>query len=246
MSIEFDITKIHDLVNLSNKQLSQKYKVSENTAYKWRKEHAPETIRSYKKLGYSDSSPPPKRKHKKKKKKNLNVVDEVWEIEIQQEDEEFVGGNSQVENLQLKNSQNENSQVENNTYINFLWNEKRITADDLRIGKFLYPEKIQKPKTRKDCQDSERPCLYISCRYNLYLEENNGNVKTNNKNPHDLKESCTLDVAAKGDNTLEFIAELFGLTRERVRQIEEKAIGKVRKDKFSLPILKEYFGQEDK
>lgn len=236
MPIEFDITKIDDLVNLSNKQLSEKYKISENTAYKWRKEHAPETIRSYKKLGYSDSSPPPKRKHKKRKKKNLDVHDEVWQIEIQQEDEEFVGENSQLENSQNKN----------NIYINFLWNGKRITADDLRIGKLLYPEKIQKPKIRKDCENSERPCLYISCRYNLYLEENNGNVKTNSKNPHNLKESCTLDVAAKGENTLEFIADLFGLTRERIRQIEERAIAKIEKDKFSLPILKDYFNQEGK
>ncbi len=41
-------------------------------------------------------------------------------------------------------------------------------------------------------------------------------------------ESCLLDLADRGGLTLEDIASQFDLTRERVRQIEEKALGKLK------------------
>jgi hypothetical protein len=44
-----------------------------------------------------------------------------------------------------------------------------------------------------------------------------------------LKETCVLDVAARGPITLEEIGELVQLTRERVRQVEEPALRKVRR-----------------
>jgi DNA-directed RNA polymerase sigma subunit (sigma70/sigma32) len=49
-----------------------------------------------------------------------------------------------------------------------------------------------------------------------------------------LPETCTLDVADRGDQTLQTIADIFGISRERIRQIEnyqkhEKgALGKLR------------------
>jgi hypothetical protein len=45
----------------------------------------------------------------------------------------------------------------------------------------------------------------------------------------ELPETCSLDVADRGPHTLEEIARLYGVTRERIRQIEEKALERLRK-----------------
>src|SRR5581483_6244692 len=47
--------------------------------------------------------------------------------------------------------------------------------------------------------------------------------------PTDTTPSCALDVAAEGGTTLEEIAGILNVTRERVRQIEERALIKVRR-----------------
>jgi hypothetical protein len=41
-------------------------------------------------------------------------------------------------------------------------------------------------------------------------------------------DTCTLDVADRGEHTLEEIGQLLGVTRERVRQIELAALFKLR------------------
>ena len=41
-------------------------------------------------------------------------------------------------------------------------------------------------------------------------------------------ESCALDVAARGPHSLQGIGELFGLHKERIRQIEEQAVERLR------------------
>jgi len=46
--------------------------------------------------------------------------------------------------------------------------------------------------------------------------------------PWEMQETCALDVADDGGHTLDEVAELVGLTRERVRQIEIVALVKVR------------------
>jgi DNA-directed RNA polymerase sigma subunit (sigma70/sigma32) len=40
---------------------------------------------------------------------------------------------------------------------------------------------------------------------------------------------CVLDEADKGGLTLEEIAEMFGLTRERIRQVEALALAKLKR-----------------
>lgn len=92
----------------------------------------------------------------------------------------------------------------------------------------------EKPKTRGDCSSVQRPCLFVSCKNNLYLDvsRKTGAIKLNfpDLEPGEMKTSCALDVADKDGVTLEKVAEYTNLTRERVRQIELKAILKIREN----------------
>ena len=57
-----------------------------------------------------------------------------------------------------------------------------------------------------------------------------GTLKLNHpgKEPWELAETCALDVADEGGRTLEAVGELVGLTRERIRQVEMRALDKIR------------------
>jgi len=87
-----------------------------------------------------------------------------------------------------------------------------------------------RPKTRSDCADGPRPCPFISCRHHLYSAVNRSALLRREYPEIDaLVESCTLDIANEGGVTLERVAEILGLTRERVRQLERKALRRVQK-----------------
>lgn len=89
-----------------------------------------------------------------------------------------------------------------------------------------------RPKSRADCINSPRPCIFVSCKYNLYLDVNpeTGSVKMNfpDKEIWELEYTCALDVAEKGGITLEEVGEIMNLTRERIRQVETRGLEKVR------------------
>lgn len=102
----------------------------------------------------------------------------------------------------------------------------------LRIGAFLYPERIRRPATRAECAQGVRPCPYVSCSQHLYLDVTKaGNVKINfpDLEPWELTWSCALDVAdavqlSGYSLTMETTGRLVNLSPERVRQIEEVAL----------------------
>ena len=110
---------------------------------------------------------------------------------------------------------------------------KRLTKEELRIGALLYPERSYwRPATRGECASVSRPCPYVSCKYHLYLDvnPNTGSIKVNfpEREVWELKASCALDVAKQGGITLEEVGEILNLTRERIRQIEARAMSKLR------------------
>jgi hypothetical protein len=81
------------------------------------------------------------------------------------------------------------------------------------------------PKTRGDCVNVPRPCPYVSCRYNLYLDvQKSGNVTLNfpDLEPGEVAPdaSCALDVADGGANTIDAVGEMLNVTRARIGQIE--------------------------
>jgi hypothetical protein len=118
---------------------------------------------------------------------------------------------------------------------------KRMTKRELEIGRMLYPETdYYKPRTRTECVDGPRPCPYVSCQHHLYLDVSarTGAIKLNfpDLEVWDMNETCALDVADRGGTTLEDVGAIMNLTRERIRQVEVKALAKLEslKDMMAL------------
>jgi hypothetical protein len=77
-----------------------------------------------------------------------------------------------------------------------------------------------------------RPCPFVSCRHHLYLDTTStGGIKINfpGLEPWEIPVSCSLDAGGRGGMTLEEISEAMNMTRERVRQVEVKALIKLKR-----------------
>lgn len=91
----------------------------------------------------------------------------------------------------------------------------------------------QRPKTRGECCDGPRPCPWVSCKYNLFLDvERTGSIKFNFRHlePEEMVESCVLDIADKGGVILNDVGRAMNVTRERIRQLEAAAIRKLKRN----------------
>jgi hypothetical protein len=109
---------------------------------------------------------------------------------------------------------------------------KRMTKRELEIGRLLFPEDdYWKPRTRAECAEGPRPCPFVSCEYHLFVDVSprTGAIKLNfpDLEVWELTESCSLDVADRGGTTLEDVGAIMNLTRERIRQVEVKALAKL-------------------
>ena len=89
------------------------------------------------------------------------------------------------------------------------------------------------PKTRADCEDSARPCQFSTCRYHLStdtISDRHGNETVIQTVAwSESKPSCALDVADDGPKSLDYVAELMGVSRVRVLRIEQAALKKARR-----------------
>ena len=109
---------------------------------------------------------------------------------------------------------------------------KRMTKRELEIGRMLFPETdYYKPRRREECVDGPRPCPYVSCKHHLYVDVSprTGAIKLNfpDLEVWEMGESCALDIADRGGTTLEDVGAIMNLTRERIRQVEVKALAKL-------------------
>ncbi len=103
-----------------------------------------------------------------------------------------------------------------------------------------------RPRVRGDCAGGERPCPWVSCKWHLYLDvgkevagpKAGRSIKLNfpDLEVDQVPETCALDVADRGGMKFEDVGERMNMTRERVRQIEVEALGKIRK---YLPLVSE-------
>jgi hypothetical protein len=90
-----------------------------------------------------------------------------------------------------------------------------------------------RPVLRAQCEDGVRPCPWVGCRYNMFLEVRpNGNIRfrTGSEDPTsmDPRFSCVLDVADRvdeGDDEAVYreLGEALGVHRSRVHQMVRDA-----------------------
>jgi hypothetical protein len=89
-----------------------------------------------------------------------------------------------------------------------------------------------RPKTRAECVDGPRPCPWVSCKHHLALDinEETGSIKLSRPDLEvwEMPETCALDIADRGEHTLEQVGAALNVTRERLRQIETKALLQLR------------------
>jgi len=91
----------------------------------------------------------------------------------------------------------------------------------------------QTPRTRGACEGGERPCRWKACRYHLWGEDERPGRPWDGKRPHTLvvahhEETCALDLADRGGMSRAEVGEVMGLGYERVRQLELRALEKLR------------------
>ena len=109
---------------------------------------------------------------------------------------------------------------------------KRMTKRELELGRLLYPETdYDTPRSREECLGGERPCPFVSCKHHLYLDVSprTGAIKLNfpDLEVWEMNETCALDIADRGGTTLEDVGAIMNLTRERIRQVEVRALAKL-------------------
>lgn len=110
--------------------------------------------------------------------------------------------------------------------------ERKEMRDHIESGETGYPDWVDRPLTRGDCEDMPRPCPFVSCSHHLYLDVNpeTGALKINQ--PHlevwEMAETCSLDLADRAGMTLEDVGAALSLTRERIRQVEVRGLIKIK------------------
>lgn len=128
---------------------------------------------------------------------------------------------------------------------------KRLTRDEIEAGKLLEtPLDVSMPKTRGDCVDGHRPCPWVRCKYHLYVDVAAGEARITINfpqiDPDEMDDSCSLDIADLGGQTLEEVGLRLGITRERTRQIEVIAKEKVLLGELCADLVRtgaEWFGE---
>ncbi len=156
------------------------------------------------------------------------MADDREEIAEQMIDTQDEAAQPEVAKIRLKVRPSADGRVRSKTIA-----PKRLTRDERRLAQELvYPEDVDRPQTRAECSNMERPCPFVSCSHHLYLDVNpeSGAIKLNF--PHlevwEMAETCSLDVADRSGITLEEVGAILNLTRERIRQVEVRGLYKIR------------------
>ena len=156
--------------------------------------------------------------------KTEDIIDQSEELDDQQEDQTKLHKTA----LKAERRRQRLAELEN-------------LKDDTEIQEFMELIPKIKPHNRGECVARQRPCLFVSCKYHLYLDvnPNTGTIKFNfpDLEPWELPQTCALDVADRGGTTLEEIGMLMNLTRERVRQLESIVLEKIKNEDDKRALL---------
>ena len=113
-----------------------------------------------------------------------------------------------------------------------------------------------RPKNRSECVSGPRPCPFMGCRYHLALDvgpEKRGvrtvvvpkGLMTDPAGVlSSMADTCALDVADRGPQTLDAVGQVLGVTRERIRQIEAKLVEKLARKRGMLDALEDVEGRQ--
>lgn len=118
---------------------------------------------------------------------------------------------------------------------------KRMRSSQLRSDEAETIEHTERPRTWGECLEralgtASRPCGYLRCKHNLLVDVDGRTGSYKVTWPHLAvgaygdeygaypQHTCALRVAEQGGLTLDEIGQVMNLTRERVRQIETKAL----------------------
>lgn len=95
---------------------------------------------------------------------------------------------------------------------------------------------VLRPTKRADClpggSNEHRPCVFASCKYSLLSDVTpTGRVidVLADRDIHELPDTCALDAASKGGLDLHEVGDRLGVSRERIRQMSERAFDRVEK-----------------
>ena len=110
---------------------------------------------------------------------------------------------------------------------------KRLSREEVKLNAQVVQQLEEaRPDHRGECRSGQRPCPFVSCKYHLYLDVNpeTGTIKLNfpDLDVWEMPFTCALDLADQGELTLEKIGSIMNLTRERIRQMENTILGKLK------------------
>ena len=93
---------------------------------------------------------------------------------------------------------------------------------------------VDRPKLRSDCLSGGpnmfRPCPWLTCKYHLGVDVSDVGSLSVLQGWDDGRMSCALDAAAEDGMTLEDVGALIGVSRERIRQIEQRSAALIKKE----------------
>lgn len=118
---------------------------------------------------------------------------------------------------------------------------RRLTSDEREAKGKIEPDIAAllraRPRLRSDCQPggdgpwSARPCPFALCKHHLYVDVRlAGALRLNfpGMDLEQLRDTCALDVADRGESEVNEIAELLNMSPERVGQLVAGALQEVR------------------
>lgn len=141
-------------------------------------------------------------------------------------------------------------------------NRAEVRVVHLRVLQEMHREEIEEidrawPQTYATCVERDlgtitKPCFFVRCGWNLLLDLNmdTGSIRLSHatRNPitrlaeidvDSVRDTCTLRFIDEvgEDPTLERVGDATGLTRERIRQLVDKIIAKIRRQRKQLLAL---------